>query len=480
MAQAEENKMRIAIGGFFHESNTFNPIITGEEDFVIFYSDEIYKNRNAYLLAKGIIEYFEGKSEYEMLPLVFAKAVPNGEINKELYLSLKDRFFKMLEQAGEIDAFVLALHGSMRVYQIGSAETDLLNSIREKYPKVPIYAGLDMHATMTEAMLKTAEAYVGFKTAPHIDAYETGYAIAGLCDYSLKNNCKLVMKYSKIDALIAGEKSETDCEPMKSLIDELYKCEKEEDVLSASYLLGFPWADAIENGVTALVVGKGDAEKMQSYADALAERFRENQDRFDFSSPAYDSETALRRALKETVYPVFVSDSGDNPTAGSTADNTEIIGILSSRLQEECRGKKILCAGIFDAEAVQFCTEKVGKRIELEVGGKFDNFNCQPVKLSGVPVKVYRNFGMLKTTLVLFKTDEFELILVSKHIGFTNAEMFKALEIDYLNYNIIIPKLGYLTEDFKEIAVKSYLALSKGCTDEVLTRLRYSKRFRLI
>jgi microcystin degradation protein MlrC len=472
--------MRIAIGGFFHESNTFNPIITGKEDFVIFYGEEIYKNRNAYLLAKGIIEYFEPKSEYEMVPLVFAKAVPNGEINKELYLSLKRRFFEMLEQTGPIDAFVLALHGSMRVYQIGSAETDLLNAIREKYPQVPIYAGLDMHATMTEDMLKTAEAYVGFKTAPHIDAYETGYAIAELCDYSFKNNCRLVMKYAKIDALIAGEKSETDCEPMKSLINELYKCEPDEDVLSASYLLGFPWADALENGVTALVVGKSNPDKIQKYADLLAEKFRENQDRFDFSSPAYDSETALRMALQETVYPVFVSDSGDNPTAGSTADNTEIIGILSSKLQDECRGKKILCAGIFDAEAVKICTENPGKKINLEVGGKFDNFNCRPVKLNGVPVKIYHGFGMLKTTLVLFKTDEFELILVSKHIGFTNAEMFKALEIDYLNYNIIIPKLGYLTEDFKEISAKSYLALSKGCTDEVLSRLKYSKPYKLI
>ena len=32
----------IAIGGFFHESNTFNPIICGADDFVIFRGQEAY------------------------------------------------------------------------------------------------------------------------------------------------------------------------------------------------------------------------------------------------------------------------------------------------------------------------------------------------------------------------------------------------------------------------------------------------------
>ena len=85
--------MKIAIGGFFHESNTFNPIITGPEDFIVFEKEDIYANKNAYLIAKGIIDYFEDKEAYQLIPLIFAKAVPNGEIDKDFYMKLKKCFF---------------------------------------------------------------------------------------------------------------------------------------------------------------------------------------------------------------------------------------------------------------------------------------------------------------------------------------------------------------------------------------------------
>ena len=472
--------MNIAIGGFFHESNTFNPIITSIDDFIIFDKQEIYPNRNAYLLAKGIIEYFEPKPEYKLYPLVFAKAVPNGEIDKELYLSLKARFFQYLNEAPPIDAFVLALHGSMRVKDIGSAESDLLLTIKQKYPDIPIFCGLDMHATMTDVMLNCADAFVGFKTAPHLDAYETGYQAAEIAAFALRTKTKLCMGYARIDSLIAGEKSETDCEPMKSLISELHRMEQEDDVLAASYLLGFPWADAMENGVTTLVVTKDNQDKANHYAEALAKKFIAHKHEFCFSSPAYPPFEALTLALQDTVKPVFVSDSGDNPTAGSTADNTTIVSLLSNELKDQSQCKKILVAGIFDTNAVSECKDNLNKRITLQVGANYDTMHCRKVELTGTPITLIESFGLFKSQLILFRTDNFDIILTSKHIGFTGVEMFKALQIDYLDMDIIVVKLGYLTEEFKPIAAKAYLALTRGCTDEVLSRHTYQKPFDLI
>ena len=470
----------IAVGGFFHESNTFNPIITGVEDFIIFEGKEIYANRNAFLLAKGIIEYFEGKPDYNILPLVFAKAVPNGEIDEDLYLRLKARFFDLLAASAPVDAFVLALHGSMRVQNIGSAETDLLSAIKQLYPQIPIFCGLDMHATFTDAMLNLANAYTGFKTAPHLDVYETGYKAAEIADYALSNNASLCMGWSKIDCLIAGEKSETDCEPMQTLIGELKTIEEDEEVLAASYFLGFPWADALENGVTTLVVTKNDKALALNYARSLADKFVQHKHEFSFSSPAYPPEMALTLALQESCKPVFVSDSGDNPTAGSTADNTTVIGLLSTELKTLTTEKNILVAGIYDPIAVNTCRDNMHKSIELTIGGKFDTMYCQPVSLQGTPIKFVQCFGLFKSELILFRTATFDLIITSKHIGFTGVDMFKALRIDYLNKDVIVVKLGYLTEDFKEIATKSYLALTQGCTDEILERLAYSRKFDLI
>jgi microcystin degradation protein MlrC len=84
------------------------------------------------------------------------------------------------------------------------------------------------------------------------------------------------------------------------------------------------------------------------------------------------------------------------------------------------------------------------------------------------------NFGLYAATLVLFRTEEFDLILSSKHIGFTDLEPFHALGIDPLAQDVIVVKLGYLTPELQSIAAKSCLALTRGCTDEVLQRLPYT------
>ena len=138
---------------------------------------------------------------------------------------------------------------------------------------------------------------------------ETGYKIAEIADYSLQNKVKTKTGYTKVNCLIAGEKSETECQPMKSLIQELHKIERDDDILSASYCLGFPWADAEENGVTAVVVSNNNQEKADYYAKYLADKFIENKHLFDFSC-LVPPEQALLEALKQDKKPVFVSDSG--------------------------------------------------------------------------------------------------------------------------------------------------------------------------
>jgi microcystin degradation protein MlrC len=472
--------MLIATGGFFHESNSFNPIVTGRDDFIIMEGGEVYGCGDAFPLAAGIVGYFLPKPDYELLPLVFARAVPNGEVSRELYEELKTGFFRLIPESARIDAFVLALHGSMRVKGIGSAETDLLQELKARYPNVPVFCGLDMHATVTAGMLACAQAFVGYKTAPHTDAFETGRHLARIADLCLRTGTKPCLGQARVNCLIAGEKSETDTEPMRSLIAVLRRLEEDPEVLAASLLLGFPWADAEENGVTALVVTTADQAKANALAREIADSFLARRRDFGFSMPALPPREALSLALSENVRPVFVSDSGDNPTAGSTADNTAIISLLGHELADRAKNKRVLVAGIFDPYAVEACLERFGSELTLPVGGNYDVRYCEPVTLTGTPMAQTYNFGPYCSGLVLFQTASFDLIVTSRHIGFTSPDIFSALGIDHRDYDVIVVKLGYLTPEFKAIAAKSYLALTQGCTDEVLSRLSYSSSFDLV
>ncbi|MGL5427636.1 MAG: M81 family metallopeptidase, partial [Cetobacterium sp.] len=158
---------RVLVGSMHHESNSFNPIIADERDFSIRYGEDalIFETKNNAL--RGIVDTLKEK-EYDIVPLLSARAVPNGEVSFELYSRLKKEFIERAIEADKIkkvDAINLALHGSMRVVGLGEAEGDLLEELRKYFKDIPIVVALDMHTTMTDKMFEYADAYVGYKCA---------------------------------------------------------------------------------------------------------------------------------------------------------------------------------------------------------------------------------------------------------------------------------------------------------------------------
>ena len=118
--------MKIITAGFHHESNTFNPIITDSIDFNIYRGDEIYDAIKTYESVRGVVETLESYEGYEVIPTLFARAVPNGEVSNKLYNSLIEEMVEMMKKIDNPDGITLALHGSMRVEGLGEAEGDIL------------------------------------------------------------------------------------------------------------------------------------------------------------------------------------------------------------------------------------------------------------------------------------------------------------------------------------------------------------------
>lgn len=171
-------KMRVLVGGMHHESDTFNPIITGKNDIWVLRGKELLEIQDTSSLS-GVISTLKNAG-YEVIPALLARAVPNGEWDKDYYLTLKAEFLEAIKQVLPLDALCLSLHGSMRVKDIGEAEGDLLEDIRKICPSIPIISSLDMHATISPRMLFHADGYVGYKCAPHTDTYETGVHAANI------------------------------------------------------------------------------------------------------------------------------------------------------------------------------------------------------------------------------------------------------------------------------------------------------------
>lgn len=479
-------KFKIAIGGFNHESNTLNPIITPEEDFVVFRGNDFIKSgMMTYGSARGI---YEGLSSYgyEIIPTVFARAVPNGVVNEVFYKKIKKEMIDTMKANFPFDAITLALHGSMRVENVGDAEGDLLTALRHEFKNTPIFISLDMHTTITKAMVENANGFVGYKTAPHIDTIETGKHAAYLTHLCLEQNKKMYIGCYKMPILIAGEKSESSVYPMDKMIEKLREEEKRDSILAASYLLGFPWADNSDCGVCSLVVADSKEEADKS-AKTLAKYFWDLRKSFKFSYESYSNEEAINIAINSTERPLFLSDSGDNPTAGATGDSTDFLNsVLKNKLVSEYK-KDIIYSGFYDPISVEKCiTAGVGKSVEIELGGHFDNTfdisakfdqtnGSKSVLLNVEVLNIVMSYGAYKSKLVLVKHRNILIVITSKHIGFGDKDLLDAVGLTHDKYDIVILKLGYLEDCFKPYSKKAIMALSLGASCEELEKINYTK-----
>lgn len=466
---------RVFVGGLHHESDTFNPITTNMDDIHVLRGKDLLCSNNDDSIT-GIIKTFE-KAGIEVIPSLFARAVPNGEWDKQCYTVLRDELVSALEKSFPIDAVCLALHGAMRVKGIGKSESDLLSRIRSLCPDIPIICSLDMHATVTADMLEYADGFIGYKCAPHTDEYETG-CIAAKITLRAMNGEKLHMAAVRIPMLIAGEQSETNTEPMKSLVKELRQLEMdEESVIAASYFLGFPWADSGDNGVTALVVASGKSHA-EALAIRLAEDFWSNRDNFRFYSETYEPAECLEKAkesIKCGVYPVIISDSGDNPTAGSSQDVTNFLKLILKD-KELCSLDPPLCyQAIYDPHVVLEAIEKgEGNILDVSLGAGFDKKTSTPIKAKARVISVKRDLpGFSGVSLALLDIGGIDVVVTDRHVGCYDPKMMEALGVDPSFLKVCIVKLGYLEPEIRAIAKRSLMALTDGSSNEVFSSLSY-------
>lgn len=473
---------RVLIGGLHHESDTFNPIITSEKDIWVYRGQELINHKDKSSIS-GIIKTFS-EVGYQIIPTLVARAVPNGEWNKEYYLSLKEELLDGIRKAGKLDAICLSLHGSMRVKDIGEAEGDLLESIRNILPNILIISSLDMHATISKRMIKYCNGFVGYKCAPHTDTFETGIQAAKMTINCLENSFTPFMSAVHIPFLVAGEQSETSVEPMKSYTN-LLRSQENENFMACSILLGFPWADTEENGVSSLVVSRISQSDADNKAMELANIFWNIRKKFGFYNETRMPKDALSEAIKSienNIYPVVISDSGDNPTAGSSQDVTNFLKIIISDEKYRKLNPPLVYQAIYDSPVVELAKEVgIGKYLKTTLGSKYDVDKSSPIKINALVKEIYRGLKSAENCdVVLLDIEGVDVIVTNKHVGCYELEMMRCVKIDPTKCKAIVVKLGYLEPEIRSISKRSIMALTTGSSDELFERLDYKKMKRPI
>jgi microcystin degradation protein MlrC len=375
--------MKIVIAQMQHETNTFSPVPTPWEAFG---NDGPFVDRAAYDAMKGtrlpmaaFIDLAEAAGAQIVTP-VAAWANPSGPVDGQAY----DRICQLIcdAVAKGCDAVFLDLHGAMVVAdRTDDGEGTLLEQIRAVAPTAPIAVSLDLHANVTDRMVRNCTAIAGYKTYPHVDQYESGELAGSIVLRAMKSEVKPVMAWGNIPLLAQTLRQNTGESPMKDCVDAARAAERS-GLLAATAFGGFQAADIRDAGLSVVAVADGDLRQAQSTCQAILDIAWTHREQFIYHGEPLERALAKAQQLAaETGGPILLLDHADNCASGATQDT---MYVLKAALQQGLTG--IAVGPVRDPEAVaQMVNAGVGAKVTLALGGKM---NMPAIKVRGEPLEL--------------------------------------------------------------------------------------------
>ncbi|MBQ7373013.1 MAG: M81 family metallopeptidase [Clostridia bacterium] len=449
--------MKILVASFQCESNSKAKLHPKRSDFEYFKGEDIFKK----LVVKEIFE----KEGFEVIPSIYAVALPSATVPLDVYNDYSEQILDVVRANPDVAGVYIFFHGSMEVEEIGSGELYLLKKIREIVSEdCLISLSLDAHANITDELPTYANIISGFKTVPHIDQKECQERSAKALCYCLKNNIKPYAYMCRVPFLLKNDTLQTVYEPLKSLIEETFVLENQKDVFTANLFLGHCWIDAPNTSASTVVcaTSKQTAEKI---AKDLANKLWATRRDYKFLCEAELPEECVKRAIEGKEKRIFITDSGDNTTAGAEGDT---LGLLELLIKANPT-KKTCVAGITNQEIVErFWAVSDGEEIKLSIFGGV----TATVKSHGEILGWTKEIIGRSLTVSIGNVDA---VFTELRSAFIEKGNFDKANVDLLSYEIVVVKLGYLFTELKPYADRELFALSDGASCVELSRLNLKR-----
>jgi len=462
---------RIAIGGIAIESCTFSPVRTKLEDFIELRRGEEVLARHPHLAQPP----YAGRRDVAWKPLLHARALPGGVVVRPVYEKLKAELLDRLSAAMPVDGFLLDLHGAMAVEGLDDPEADLAQAIRRTVgPRATIAASMDLHGNVSAELVGAVDAFTAYRTAPHVDVLETREKATRLLLHCLDEGIRPHRAWVGVPVLLPGERTSTAAEPARSLYARLAESDSVAGVLDASLWVGYVWAD-VPRATASVVVTGTSADAVRAEAERIARRYWDAREDFRFSVPAGDADECLDRALAAEERPVFISDSGDNPTAGGAGDVTYCLERCLAREQLRSGRSTAIYASLPDVAAVSACRRAgEGAQIRLSAGGKLDPVHGRPLALEG-RVQTIVDGDPVGGCIAVVRCGGMDVIVTEKRKPFHRIADFVRLGLDPRTSTLVLVKIGYLEPELQAAARSAFLALTPGAVNQDVANLPYHR-----
>jgi microcystin degradation protein MlrC len=463
---------RIAIAGLGIESSTFSPALTDEAAFHAKYDTAVFSNY-PFLSVDSPLRH-----KADWFPTLVGHALPGGTVTREAYESLVIKTLDALKKNGPYDGLYFDIHGAMSVVGLDDPEGDFIVRIRKVIGnKTIISTSMDLHGNVSWRLAENTDLITCYRLAPHEDAMQTKQrAVQNLIERIESGRGKPAYKaYISIPVLLPGEKTSTRIEPAKSVYAAVAPASVQKGIIDAAIWVGYAWADEPRNHAVVMVTGD-DKEKVTHTAEQLAKNFWNARAGYAFVAPTATLSESLDKAVASNKHPFYISDSGDNPTAGGAGDVTWTLREILARPEfKSDNGPSLIYASIPGPELVKNAIAAgVGKHVEGYAGAKVDVRYAPPLLISGTVESIV--YGDKDAEVeVAVKVGSVHIIVTQKRKPYHKEVDFTRLGLNPRKADIVVVKIGYLEPELYAMRADWILALTPGGVDQNIERLPYKR-----
>jgi microcystin degradation protein MlrC len=325
---------RVALIGFHLESNAF-AVPTGPEDFrrLCYLEGEALTKEARKAAPSCPLEFpgfFAGMDRlspgWEPVPILCMAAEPGGPIEQDFFDASLAKIEGLLRLAGPVDGAYICNHGAMTATETFDPDGELYAAVRRCVARAPVVASVDLHANISDRMIDAVDAFVCYRTNPHVDQRERGAECAqhlvelmgGARSYTTL--VRLPLTPASINLLTASG-------PYADLMSAAdARMAEDSKLMNLSVVGGFVFGDTPKNGIALVATSRASQDHAHATAEAFAARAWADRHRFVKRLTSIPQALDLaREAMAGKRPPVILADSGDNPGGGGRGCTTELL-----------------------------------------------------------------------------------------------------------------------------------------------------------
>ncbi len=372
--------MRIALAAIFQITNTFARQQSTMDDFVVSATGDSYVdlcdpfgvgNVSREIVAVGV------EMGHTIEPVITAIGRTGGPVTQTAMDELCARLGDTLAGiATEIDAVILILSGAGLCFDGESVDGSIVAAARSSLSAgTPIVAIFSPEARLSEALLES----VDLPLVVDGNADELESIIADrleLVRRLVESEMHPASQLRRVPLLLSYGARVSGAAALYSLGKLAGEFSEDPDVVDASFIPGFSYADVPLAGAQVLVTTDGDSDKAARLADRLRSAAWDLREELTYSP--LNVETVVHDAMLSDEQPVVIFDAGDDPTAGGAGDGTGLLwALIDLGVPDAALGV------IVDAAVVARSIEiGAGATLHCDIGGTLDRRAGYPISVA--------------------------------------------------------------------------------------------------